>query len=292
MRISIRLQLVTVEGLSLVMQMLGRLNLFNMAIEECWMKDSHQADHLVEGFYHTLTRMAASGLVDHRQELIEARVRGDVGIGSFTPTVIVQVLDSLALKVDDWKKTSNRDDRFLHEIAVMVWETDLGVEQLTWERQVVMRRRYCSRLLVVLDRPFLVSALHAFKAGHLAMAMNFMEFNKMVEDTKALERSIDEVLESGADVWLGLTAQQRTENIKREDLKWLLRTSLYDPVDGITARLWPTAAVDSVSPLLKEGHWTGPPFLVDFSEQLAGTRLSQYLNQPGLNEAELDSNDG
>lgn len=256
------------------------------------MKDSEQADHLVDQFSQSLVRMTASGLVDQRAELLEARVRAVDEIGIYTPTVIVQVLDSYALKVDDWRKTDNRDDRFLHEITVMVWETDLRAEQLTWERQVVLFRRYCSRLLVVLDRPFLVSCLHAFKAGHLAMVMNTNDFFKLKEDTKVLERSIDDSLVFGANVWLGLTAQQRTEIIKNQDLGWQLRNSLYDSVDGLIARLSPVSSVDSMSPHLKEGWWSGAPFLIDFSDQLAEQGLSQYLNGSGLDKDDWDSNDG
>ena len=274
------------------MERLWRLSLFNMTIEECLVKDSEQAQHLVEEFQHQRTELVASGLLQFNPPMLEARVERADEFNRFFKTVIIQVLDSCLLKLGDWRNTENRDDRFLHDLTVNVWATDLCIEQLTWERTAMMQTNYCNYLLVMLDRPFLVSALHASKNGHLAFVMDYRDYYQLLEESSFLRRRIDEALVDRVKVQFGMTEQQRTEDKKIDRIRRLLPTSLFDNIHGLRARLGQVVSASCVTPFLKQGWWTGAPFLLDFRGELHANGLVDYLNKPGLMDEEFRDNNG
>ena len=274
------------------MERLSRLALFNMVIEECLVKDSEQAGQLVEEFQHRRTQLVARGLLQFNPPMLEARVESADEFNRYCKTVVIQVLDSCLLRVEDWRKTQNRDDRFLHALTVNVWETDLCIEKLTWERTAMMRTKYCNHLLLMLDRPFLVSALHASKNGHLAFVMHYMDYHQLLEESSLLRRRVDEALGDHIKVQFGMTEQQRTEHWKSERIRWLLPASLFDNIHGLRARLGLVVSASCVTPFLKQGWWTGAPFLLDFRGELHAKGLVDYLNKPGLMDEEFRDNNG
>ena len=259
------------------MERLWRLSLFNMDIDQCLVEDRALADHYVDHFYSGRTKLLATGRIYCGEPLLEASLMSDMGFGDLSPTVVVQILDSTVITVGEWTAAESQNSRFLHELDVLLWETDLMTEELTLERPALLRRRSGFRLLVVLDRPFEVSAIHAQQRDHIAMIMTRDEYDYLAALSSELADRVDAALSFSLDVRLARTEQQITELKRSEDIRLDLRCHLYAYLDGLIARFGVVSSLDCMAPVLKWFPWTGTPHVVDFRDAMDFSGLYRYL---------------
>ena len=264
-----------------------RLRLFNMVMDCCLMKESDTAEEEVSQFKQLQTELILAGLVQSTSEPLEAEVKEAAYMHRSSLSVVVEVLHTCIMKVNSQDGSLNREKRYLHSLSVLGWNTNQPIEEMNLASQAVLRTNFCGNLMMVLDRPLIVTNLHTSKSRHLAMVMDLDDFYLILDESRELGQQVDEMMRQQRSMHYGLTAQQSTDYFKDRNLLRLIRDQLFDSVYGLHARLEEAVTVDSVAPLLKQDLCGEFPLLVDWRRQLVAVGLERYLN--GQDDEEQDN---
>lgn len=175
---------------------------------------------IVQGFTCDLSRGHTIRLDQLNQTLAPGSLSAE--------SILLQVVHLMPLVVKDHQN----DSYFLHEMVVVAWAFDSS-EKLNDQgaKAYKFRRLKLTRLYAVLEGRLTKSKIHCYKKGHLGLFLKQELFKVILDNSRLLEKELDNLIESGKAVYLGFTFQEASENCTLFSKATQLLYAVFENVD-------------------------------------------------------------
>ena len=145
-----------------------------------------------------------------------------------TERVLMQILKITPLIFEEGQQESS----ILHEIAIVTWTCEVAESiGVCFTRIFKLRRLHHTRIFVVLSEVIDEDWIHCFKNGHLGCLLSKEKWEKILKNSVSLEKSLEEKLEWGVLVTIGVTEQKATVNCHQISKANKLRSLVYDQIN-------------------------------------------------------------